>query len=199
VARLVEEEPLGQVHAEVPDGLELLAPLDPLGHDLGALSLREADDGLDEVLLEEVGVDVGDQRDVELDEVRRQVGDGAESGVAAACIVDGEAEATLAEGGEVLLEARVVLDRGALRDFENDPAGVVDAELTRIEVAELRVVEVVGVDVEEEELILLEVREDALDGALPEQAAELPDEVGLFGYLEEDLGGTERAARAAGE
>ena len=32
---------------------------------------------------------------------------------------------------------------------------------------------------------------------LPEETAELPDEVGLFGDLEEDLGGTERAARAA--
>ena len=59
--------------------------------------VRELHHRLDEILLDEVRVDRVDQRDVELDEVRLEVGDRAESGVAAARVVDGEAEAALAE------------------------------------------------------------------------------------------------------
>src|SRR5690606_30477567 len=111
VAGLMEEEALGQVDAEVAYGLELFVSFDALGDDLCALAFREADHRLDEILFEEVRVDVRDQGDVELDVVRREVGDRAETGVAAPSVVDREAEASFPERGEVFLEPGVILDR----------------------------------------------------------------------------------------
>ena len=52
--------------------------------------------------------------------------------------------------------------------------GSVDAQFRRIQVAEGRIVEVVRIDVEEEELPFLELGHDALDRALAQQTATAP-------------------------
>ena len=95
--RTVQEESLHQMHAELLHRLEFLGALDALGDHLRAVVVREPHHRLDEILLDEIRVDRVDQRDVELDEVRLEVGDRAEAGVAAARVVDREAEAALAE------------------------------------------------------------------------------------------------------
>ena len=92
----MEEEALHEMHAQSLHRLVLLGALDPLGDDFRALVVREADHRLHQILLDEVRVDAVDQRDVELDEIRLEVRDGAQAGVPAARVVDGEAIAALA-------------------------------------------------------------------------------------------------------
>src|SRR6476469_7436349 len=116
----MEQKSLYQRHTDALDRLQLLAALDSFGDDHCALLLREAHHRLDQILLDEVRVDGVDERDVELDEIRLEVGDRAESGVAASRVIDGEAEAALAKGAQALAELGVVLDRSALGDLEND-------------------------------------------------------------------------------
>src|SRR5690606_714673 len=115
-----------------------------------------------------------------------EVCNGAEAGVAAAGVVHREAESAVAEGLEVLLEARVVLDRGPLGDLEHDAARVIDAEIGRVEIAERRVVEVVRVDVQEEVLALLQLVENAFHRAPAQQSTQLPDQVCFLCDLEEN-------------
>ena len=57
----MEEESLGKVHAQLAHGLELFASLNTLGNHHGALAVGKVDQRLDQVLLQEVGVDVRDQ------------------------------------------------------------------------------------------------------------------------------------------
>src|SRR6185312_15923052 len=105
----------------------------------------------DEILLDEIRVDRVDERDVELDEVRLQVRDRAQSGVATPRVVDGEAKAALAERSQPLAKFRIVLDRGALGDLEDDAARV-----DRVQHAEAGIREIVWIDVEEEQLLALQ-------------------------------------------
>ena len=141
------------MHAELLHRLELLGALDAFGDHHRAVIVREPHHRLDEILLDEVRVDRVDQRDVELDEVRLEVGDRAEARVAAARVVDGEAEAALAERLEPLAEFRVVLDRRALGDLDDDALRILDFVLV-----ERRIAEVVRVDVEEQQLVRLQPR-----------------------------------------
>ena len=69
----------------------------PSAIDHRAVIVREPHHRLHEILLDEIRVDRVDQRDVELDEVRLEVGDRSQAGVAAAGVVDGEAKAALAK------------------------------------------------------------------------------------------------------
>src|SRR6185503_1255585 len=102
---------------EILHRLELLRALDALGDHHRAVIVRELHHRLDEVLLDEVRIDRVDERDVELDEIRLEVGDGSESRIAGTRVVDGETEAALAERAEPLAELGIVLDRRALRDL----------------------------------------------------------------------------------
>ena len=76
----MEKEALRVVHTQLFHRLELFLPLHPFSNDLRPLAIREVDHGLDQVLLQEVRVDVRNQRDVQLDVVGRQVRDGSEAG-----------------------------------------------------------------------------------------------------------------------
>src|SRR5690348_13982213 len=106
----VEQEALCQMHAQLLYGLEFFASLDALRDNHRALLICKAYHGLDEVLFQEIRVDVRDERDIELDVVGGEVGDGAEACIPASRIVNGELEATRPEVGKVLLESRVILD-----------------------------------------------------------------------------------------
>src|SRR5947208_1954075 len=100
--RTVQEESLYEVHAQLLDGLELLGALDAFSDHHRAVVVGESNHRRDEILLDEVRIDRVDQRDVELDEVRLEVGDRAQAGIAAARVVDGETETALAKDSQPL-------------------------------------------------------------------------------------------------
>ena len=88
--------------------------------------------------------------DVELDEVRLEVGDRAQPRVAAARVVDRETEAPLAEETQAFAEFRVVLDRRAFGDLDDHALGILYLVLV-----ERRIAEIVRVDVQKEQLVWL--------------------------------------------
>src|SRR5262245_15711546 len=107
------------MHAKISYGFEFFGALDAFGNHLRAVVVRELHHRLDEILLDEVRIDTVDQRDVELDEVRLEVGNRAQSGVAAAGIVDRESEPNLAKGAEALAKLWVILDCRPLGDLDD--------------------------------------------------------------------------------
>src|ERR1041385_1617056 len=143
--RPVQEEALHEVDAQFFYSLELLGTLDAFGDHHRTVIVRELHHRLDEILLDEIRVDRVDERDVELDEVGLEIRDRAETGVAAARVVDGETEAAFAKDAEALAEFWVVLDRRALGDLDDHSFRIFDLILI-----ERRIAEVMRVDVEEE-------------------------------------------------
>src|SRR5437868_3113374 len=114
---------------------ELLGALDALGDHHGAVIVRELHHRLDEILLDEVRVDAVNERNIELDEVRLEVGDRPESRIATPRVVDGEAEAAVAERLEAVTELRIVLDRRALSNLDDDALGSRDLQLVERRIA----------------------------------------------------------------
>src|SRR5262245_21573368 len=104
----VQEEPLHEMDAEVLHRLEFFGAFDAFGDHHRAVIVRELHHRLDEILLDEVGVDGVDQRDIELDEIRLEIRDRSETGVTAPRVVDRETEAALAEDSQTLTELRIV-------------------------------------------------------------------------------------------
>src|SRR4051812_45858875 len=149
----VQEETLHEMHADRFHRLELFGALHTLGDHHRAMLVGEADHALDEILLDEVRVNRVDQRDVELDEIRLEVRNGAESGVAAAGVVHREPKSFIAERLEALAELGIILDRRALSDLDDDTLGILDFVLV-----ERGIGEVMWIDVQEEQLVRLEPR-----------------------------------------
>jgi len=137
------------MHAQPLHRLVLLGALDTLRDHLGTLIVGEAHHRLDQVLLDEVRVDAVDERNVELDEIGLEVRNGAQAGVPAPGVVDRKAIAAFAQGLQPLAKLRVVLDRRALGDLDDDALRV--GHLV-IELAELRIHEVVRIHIQEQEL-----------------------------------------------
>src|SRR5205814_8220331 len=93
----VQKESLHEMNAKLFHGLVLFGTLDALGNHFRILVVRETHHRLDEILLDEVRVDAIDQRDIQLDEIRLEVGDRSESGVTAPCIIDRESISAIAK------------------------------------------------------------------------------------------------------
>src|SRR5689334_19033740 len=167
----MQEKALHEVHAQPLHRLVLLRSLNAFGNHLRALIVRESHHRLDEVLLDEVRVDAVDERDVELDEVGLEVRDGTETGIAAPGVVHREAVPTLAERLETLTELRIILDGCPLRNLDDHATRI--RHLT-IELTELRVDEIMRIDVEEQQLAVREVMLHGFDRLAATQPTELP-------------------------
>src|SRR5205085_2821424 len=94
----------------------------------------------------------------------------------------GASVALVAEFLETTTEFRIILDRGSLRDLDHDFGRILHVESVDVE---RRIREVRRIDVHEEQLAVLEQLAHSLDGALPTEAAQIPDQVGLGGDLEQ--------------
>src|SRR5262245_16339206 len=105
----MQEKSLYEVNSELLHRLELLGALDAFGDHLGSMVVGEIHHRRDQILFDEIRIDRVDERHVELDEVRLEVGDRSQPGVATSRVVDGEAEATFAEETQALAELRIVL------------------------------------------------------------------------------------------
>lgn len=91
---------LAVADAKSPQRLELALGLDPFGKDRRPGLGRERDEGGRERTLRDVGVDVAGERDVELDDVRVEQKDVAETREPGPRVVDGEPAAGRPEGRE---------------------------------------------------------------------------------------------------
>ena len=92
-------------------GRELVARLDALGDDGRALGEAERVQRLQQLLLARVHGHAGDQRAVELHEVRSELGDVAEVGVTRAEVIERDLDAARAEGRQVRVRELVADDR----------------------------------------------------------------------------------------
>ena len=119
VARPTQQEALAVRHRERLEGIELLARLDPLGDEPQLALDREVAHAGDQRLAGGLGVDAADQVEVDLHEVRGELQDVAEAGVAGAGIVDREADGR-SEPLELAAQSRVVVDLDVLGDLEDD-------------------------------------------------------------------------------
>ena len=140
----MQEEALHEMHAELLHRLELLGALNALRDHHRLVVIRELHHRLDQILLDEVGVDAIDQRDVQLDVVRLEVRDRPESRVAAAGIVNGKPKARLPERPQTLPEFRIILDRRPFGDLDDDAV-----RMLHFVFVERRIIEIVRVDIEE--------------------------------------------------
>src|SRR5207253_8306069 len=127
-AWLVDEKPLHEMYAERLHHVVFFLSLDTLGDHHRAVLVGKSHHRLDQVLLDEVLIDAIDQRHIELDEIRLEVGNRAKSGVTAAGVVDGESISLVAELLEATAEFRVVLDGRALGDLDYHAGRILDVE-----------------------------------------------------------------------
>ena len=114
-----EEPPLAEHHAQVEQRRQLGLRLDPLCDHLGSDLLRKVDQRLQQAALDQVAVDVADQRDVELQVVGLDLHQGLQARVAGAHVVDGDPEALALEVAEDLLVGLALLGGQALGDLQD--------------------------------------------------------------------------------
>src|SRR5688572_24774687 len=114
----MQVEALHQVNAKLLHRLVFFSRLDAFRDHLRVVLVGKPDHLLDETLLDEIHVDAVDERDVELDEIRLEVGDRSESRITASRVVDRKPVAPIAKILESSLELRVIADRSALGNLE---------------------------------------------------------------------------------
>ena len=68
-----------------------------------------------------IAVDIARQTHVELDDVRRQLDDMLQAGIACARIVDGEPKAGLAQGIQCLAQGAIIVDRCVFGHLQHEP------------------------------------------------------------------------------
>ena len=117
--RPAEQPSLTELDAEGLQRLLLTLRLDAFGDDARPDVAAEGQQRDDERAPSPVGVDRGDQRAVDLDELRAQLGDDAHARVPGACVIDRDAESTRAQfRGDALQECEV-RDRLTLAELEH--------------------------------------------------------------------------------
>ena len=123
--RPAEQPPLGEPDAEVAQARRLRARLDPLRQERDPHRLRERDDRRDEAGEDRVVGDPGDERTVDLHQVRREQHDVVERAVAGAEVVDGQAHPPEAQHRQRGDDLGVHLHGRVLGELDDDPrAGV---------------------------------------------------------------------------
>ena len=125
--------------------------------------IGEAHHRLHQILLDEILIDAVDQRHIELDEVGLEIGDRAQSGVAAPGVVDGESVTFVAELLQAAAELGIILDRRSLGDLDDDLCRIL--HLQRVD-SERGIGEIGRIDVHEEQLTILEQLAHTFDRAL---------------------------------
>jgi hypothetical protein len=110
---------LRELNADVAERSELGRGLDSLGDHARADLRRERRDGRDDRVTYLVRVDVPDQRDVELHEVRREQDDVPQAREPRAGVVDRETESAATQGAQRFVECGVIVDRGVLGHLEH--------------------------------------------------------------------------------
>src|SRR5690606_11270494 len=98
--RLRDEESLRKVAAETREELQLLLSLDALGYHLEVHCFSERDNSLDDALVVRRLRKSLDERPVDLEGLRRQLGQVAQRGITGAEIVDVDADAQRRQVGE---------------------------------------------------------------------------------------------------
>ena len=122
--RAAEQPSLPELHAERLERFLLTLGLDPLRDDARADVAAEGEERHHQRAACAVGVDGGDQRAVDLDELRPQLRDDSHAGVAGAGIVDGDAEAARSQFRRDPLQQGEVGYRLTFAEFEHDGGGV---------------------------------------------------------------------------
>src|SRR5690348_257869 len=118
--RLVEEEALTELAAEILQAVELLLQLDPFGDRLQLQRLAERDYRARECGFRIAPADVIDERLVDFENVDREALQIAERGVPGAEIVDRETNAERLERVQPLENGRALLHQHALGDLEHE-------------------------------------------------------------------------------
>src|SRR6266536_695199 len=115
-----EIETLPERDSETAAFLQVFRCFDPLCHAGGVDAPGEVDQHFHDVSFDRVGVEAGHQCVGELGEVRTQLGDGQERGVARPCVVDSDTKALAPKRREGLAEDRHVPDSRTFCDLQDD-------------------------------------------------------------------------------
>ena len=118
-----EEKALDLVAAEVAEGLELGFVFYAFGYDFHAEGVGHADDVFYDGSVSFRGGDAFDEEAVDFEGVEGELAQAAEGGVAGAEVVDGDADAEVAELAEMALGEAEVLHEGGFRNFELNGIG----------------------------------------------------------------------------
>src|SRR6266540_2273323 len=192
-----EIETLPERDSETPAFVQVFRRFDPLSHAGGVDAPGEVDQHFHDVPFDRVGVEAGHQRVGDLEEVRTQLGDGLERGVARPRVVDGDTKALAPERREGLTEDRHVSDSRTFRDLQDD---AVPQMLERREGSRPRGQRRyrIRLHIEEEEPLAL--RRVVARRGLDAELLEVPGGLVLAGEIEEELGTLEgRVHGAAGQ
>jgi hypothetical protein len=117
---VAEEVALGVLHADLEQGVEFLGLFHAFGDECGSDLVGEGAHSGGQRLPNRVGMDVGRDRSVELDELRTQAEDVTEARIAGSGIVNGDANSDLSQLSELMVERVVVVHDGVLGDLEDE-------------------------------------------------------------------------------
>ena len=145
-ARAGERVPLRVGDVDAGERAQLAELLDALGADGGAGGRREVGERLQQRELRRVLVDAGDERAVDLDDVRAHADELLEAGVARAGVVERDPRAAGPQRGQRELERAVLVEGLVLGQLDHDPV-----EVARERVVDLGREQPGGRDVEREE------------------------------------------------
>lgn len=132
-----EEVALGKIAAEAAEVIELRGFFDPLGDDLAVQFASESENEVDDVLAGAIGLHVGHERAVNLNDIGRETAQGDEGNAAGAEVINGSGEVETFElrehaGSEVRVGHRDAFGDAELKSAGLD-LGVVQAGLDTVE------------------------------------------------------------------
>jgi len=118
--RLAEQVALRRLALLFLQVQHLVEGLDALGHDVDAERARHLDDGAGDRAVAHPGLEVADERAVDLEAVDGEVAQPAEARIADAEVVDGERNPDVAQRGQHFFRPGLVAHDHRLRDLEFD-------------------------------------------------------------------------------
>ena len=119
--RLADPVALEAVAAAHVEEVELRARAHAFGDDLEPEAARKADDRLGDRRVARIGLEVGDERDVDLQRVDREMLQVRQRRIAGAEVVDRDGEAFVAQLVQHLADRVEVVQQARLGDLELDP------------------------------------------------------------------------------